>query len=167
METETCLENSATRLGYHDPSLRFVRVSGAIGFRLLEVRFLCALADTRSPVEEVSIHAFSFWNDREIMCALENTRAPLRIVRICKYFGDLSVETAHVLLCRNPAPHKIVIRGAILSEAIIGQINALGRISDEAAAVLYAVGQFAARTLHPMIASTVHCARSSECACDL
>jgi hypothetical protein len=167
METETCLVHAATRLGYHDARLRVVRVSGAIELRLLEARFLRALVDTRSPVEEISIHAFSFWNDHEIMCALENTRAPLRIVRICKYFGDLSVETAHVLLCRNPAPRKIVIQGAILSEAVIGQINALGRISDEQAAILRIVGQFAARTLRPMIAPTVHCARSSECACEL
>jgi hypothetical protein len=134
-----------------------------------ESAFLHALAETRAPIEDISLHGFSGGFYLEMAAALQHTRAPLCTMRLCQFFWINGREThiVEALLRRQHALQRIVLQSRRFEDRRIEEVRALFRPSADAEAVLRAVGQHAAKIIRPMIAPAVHCARSSECACEL
>jgi hypothetical protein len=169
METETDLARATERMRVDDATLCVVRVARSHDLHAApEIDFLSALLKTRAPIREISLHAFPAWTGLAILEALERTRAPIRVFRLCQFTEFLmSTPLFAGVAQRRQTLQKIVFQNMGITDACIYNLHALCSISDEAAAVLRAVGQHAARTLRPMLAPAVHCARSSECACEL
>lgn len=177
-EVETDLFAAMRRMLWNDPTLRVVRVRSTLGGGgNWETRFIQIFAHTSSPLEVLSMHNFPVWTGRQLEEALALNGAhrvsPLRVFRLCQFFSTefMAVEIVNALVQNHPLLQRIVLQCALFSDARIAEARAAAhapfRVSDEAAAVLYAVGQHAAKIIRQMLAPALHCAQSGECACTM
>jgi hypothetical protein len=167
---ETSLLRATQRMWADDATLRAVRVSGsAHDYGYLEIAFLNALANTRAPVAELSLHDFPVTTTGCIITTLEETRAPIRVFRMCKCKGSaIGVHLlGAVIVARQPPLRKVVLHDTRLGAAGILDFYRQFYPSTEEEAVLRTIGQFAATILRPMLSPALHCAQSGECACTM
>jgi hypothetical protein len=176
-EVETDLFLAMRRMLWNDPTLRVVRVRSTLGGGgNWETRFIEIFSCTSSPIEVLSMHNFPVWVGRQLCEALAVNGAhrvsPLRVFRLCQFFSTefMAVEIVNALVQNHPLLERIVLQCALFSDARIAEARAAHapfRVSNEVEAILYTVGQHAAKIIRPMLAPALYCVQSGECACTM
>lgn len=169
-ECETDAGRAIARLGANDATLRAVHVSfSAVAVpEYVADRLASALFYSRAPLASISLCELPVCAFYATMRFFAVPRTALCVFRLCRYAGSpFSLEMLADALQGQPAPLRIIVSGPRYSDVAVRTFAARFQVSNEQAAILRIVGQYAAQTLRPMIAPVVHCAHSSECACEL
>jgi hypothetical protein len=165
---ETAAGRAIVRLGANDATLRAVHVSfSALAEpEYVAARLAGALFYSRAPLASISLCELPVCAFYATMRFFDVPRPALYVFRLCRYAGSsFSLVMLADALLGQPAPLRIIVSGPRYSDFAVRTFAASFQVSDEQAAILSVVGQYAAQTLRPMIAPVVHCARSSECVC--
>lgn len=164
--SEHDMNRAIERMNANDTTLRHIVLTQP-GLTRFSYSFDHALTDTTSPIQSLTLHSCDFWNYIPVHIAFSNMKAPIRKLHLCQCMnGALNSSEISWFLSQLPnSVRHIVIHDATLSDRNIAMFLKISRTTPEEEAVLYAIGQYAANILRPLLHVQVECVRTIECMC--
>lgn len=161
---ETDRYNAIERMRANDMTLRSICLVAPYGYQRNDL-FAMSLAETESPIQSLVLHNYEFFNAAPMYKALFVTKAPLHELHFCQCMHTVFLhgEISWFLKRLPKSVQRLVIHDAVLTDENIAMFLEFARTTPEEEAVLYAIGQHAAKILRPLLHIQVECVRTVNC----